>query len=377
MLFDSFDAEPEEEDALPDLPPEPGLRPPRQMESCTGQDEIERALLDLAQGGRMPHALILAGPEGVGKATLAFRLARYLFKYGTEEETGGLFGNPLPIEKPPSLHVDPSDPVFRQVAAGGHPDLMTIGRETDEKTGRQKSGVSVDAVRKAAPFLRMTAAQGGWRIVIVDDADTMNRSAQNALLKILEEPPKQALLVLITHRIGALIPTICSRCRVINVPPLAQNEFMTLIRTAHPTLSFTDGETLYAIAAGSAGRGLVIAEEDGLAMLGTILPLLAEEAQRPWTAIHKLSDKLSRPGSETAYQAFCDLMLWTHGAVLRSVARQTPLPAALESLAPLRDHYSLPAWIARYETLQNHFDTFARADLDKRQAVLGAFHNFA
>ncbi|MCB9989110.1 MAG: DNA polymerase III subunit delta' [Rhodospirillales bacterium] len=373
MLFDEF----EDEDNFGDAPVTEagdGLVPPREMTSCTGQENIESFVLAMAQSQRMPHALIFAGPEGVGKATMAFRLARYLFKHGnTEDDSGGLFGEALPAEKPENLSVPSADPVFRQVASGGHPDLMTVERETDEKTGKVKSGVSVDSVRKVAPFMRMTASQGGWRIVIIDDADTMNRNAQNALLKILEEPPEQALLILITHRIGALIPTIRSRCRVVNIPPLSRADFAALIRKEHPSMPADDIDTLYAIAQGSAGQGLKIAEEGGLEMLDTVLSLMDNTGQPDWSAIHKLADKLARPGAESSYRAFCDVMLWTNESLLKATACQSELPAGIARLEALKIQYSLEDWIKICETLRDHFETFTRANLDKRQAVLGAF----
>ncbi len=380
MLFDEIDDDIDsdgEAAALADAEAGGGLLPPREMTTCTGQSALEQALLTMAQGERMPHALIFAGPEGVGKATMAFRLARYLFKHGHTDKNagGGLFGEALPEEKPTSLSIPADDTVFRQVAAGGHPDLMTIERARDEKTGKIKSGVAVDSVRKVAPFMRMTASQGGWRIAIIDDADTMNRNAQNALLKILEEPPKNALLILVTHRIGALIPTIRSRCHVVHIPPLSREDFAMLIRAEHPATNAADIDTLYAITAGSAGQGLKIAEEGGLEALDQVVHML-ESAAPDWPAIHKLADKLARAGAENAYRAFCDVLLWSNESLLRAKACETPPPEALMPLTPMLARYSLEEWIKICETLRDHFETFNRANLDKRQAVLGAFGVF-
>lgn len=374
MLFDELDSD--DEFMTDDGSVDGGLSVARESALCVGHQALEKQLLALAESGRMPHALIFSGPEGIGKATMAFRLTRYLFRYGKDEEDsgGGLFGEALPpAEKPDHMDVAADDPIFRQVAAAGHPDLMTLEREIDEKTGRRKGGVAVDAVRKVAPFLRMTASQGGWRIVIVDDADTMNRSAQSALLKILEEPPQKALLILITHRLGAMIPTIRSRCRVTNFQPLSRDDFSILLRKDSPHLSAHDLDLLYGIAAGSAGQALSIMEEGGLEAVDKVLAVLESWPRWNWPEIHKLSDSLGRSGQDKSYQAFRDVFLWMNEEMLRAKARQTVLPEALRSLQELQGHYSLEEWIEICETLKDHFVKFDAANLDKRQAVLGAF----
>ncbi|MBU6476153.1 MAG: ATP-binding protein, partial [Alphaproteobacteria bacterium] len=212
-LFDD-DAEEELDSVIEEVdsaaPDAPADLSPRANPDFAGHEGVERGLLQDYLSGRMPHAIVLAGPSGIGKATLAFRLARFLLAQVDDREQG-LFGEVAPdasrpefksgaFAPPTSLYVPPDDPVFRRVAAGGHADLVTVEREYDEKRGRLKSEISVDAVRRIHPFLRMTAAEGGWRVVVVDGADTLNASSQNALLKILEEPPKKTVLILTTSQ---------------------------------------------------------------------------------------------------------------------------------------------------------------------------------
>jgi len=185
-----------------------------------GHAEAEQILLQLALSVRMPHAWIFTGPAGVGKATLAFRFARFLLYRGfsgaaahttaTDLDLFGAAPAGVPIT-PTDLSIPPEAPVFSQVAAGSHPDLLLIAPEEDARD------LTVEQIRAVAPFLALTAAQSGWRIVIIDGAERMNRAAQNALLKVLEEPSPNSLLILLGENLGRLLPTIRSRSRVLRM----------------------------------------------------------------------------------------------------------------------------------------------------------------
>src|SRR5439155_4379731 len=162
-------------------------------------------------------ALLLSGPRGIGKATLAFRLARFvLANGGGESALGGLFGD----SDASGLAIAPDSGTFRRVASRGHADLLTVERAYDPRRRRLRGEIVVDDVREIANFLRLTSAEGGWRVVIIDGADEMNRNSANALLKVLEEPPSRALLLLVAHSPGLLPPTILSRCSKMALSPL-------------------------------------------------------------------------------------------------------------------------------------------------------------
>ncbi len=383
-MFDDFEDDLLDEEDLGAYSPAgaaAGLLPPREMSDCFGHDAIERSLLEMINKDRLPHALIFAGPKGIGKSTMAFRLTRYLLKTGRnggQTADGGLFGDELPKEEPSNFNVDLQDPVFRQVASGGHADLLTIERKFDDKKNRFKDSVEVDEIRRITPFMRMTASQGGWRIAIVDDADTMNRNSQNAILKILEEPPANALLILVCHRLGAMIPTIRSRARVIPFQALERDEFNTLIKRDHGTLPQHDLDTLYNISGGSIGQGLRIADEGGLEAVEKVTTLLFGWPNWDWPQIHALADTYSRSGQENALRAFQDVLLWMVNCLLRAKARgQEPAsPLNNQATHKLLAHYSLAQWIEIASQLQEHFDTVNAANLDKRHAVLGAFSVF-
>lgn len=380
-MFDDFDDNDLADESSKAAPtPAGGLQPPRQMPETFGHNDVEAQVLELINAKHLPHALIFAGAEGIGKSTFAFRLARYLLKHGQTEESsgGGLFGEPLPVAKAETLNVDMNDQVARMISASGHPDLLMVEREFDEKKNRFKGSVGIEAVRRIAPFMHMTASFNGWRIAIVDDADTMTSEAQNAILKILEEPPPQALLILICHRPGMMIPTIRSRCRVVQFQPLTLDVFSNLLRRLEPGLRDSDLATLYAITGGSAGQGLRLIEEGGLEVIYKVSGMLGQWPEWDWPQIHGLADNLSKPGQEDSYQSFVDVFMWSVEALVRARARGSPLPSPVDSvqMVQMANHYTLDEWLDIYERLKAHFATAGYANLDKRQAIMGAFSIF-
>lgn len=353
---------------------------PRSMPFCEGQNAVENMLLELFNSGRMPHGLIFSGTKGIGKATVAYRLARFLFKQGAPDPNqAGMFDD-LPAEAPTTLDIDPDDPVFRRVASGGHPDLLTLEREYDAAKNKTKETLAVAALRKVEPFLRMTASEGGWRVVIIDDADTMNRNAQNALLKILEEPPKNTVIILIAHRAGALIPTIRSRARTIAFDALSPEIITDLLTQNGHYIDPYQGETLAALAQGSFGQAQSILEDGGLDILTQITQHLESQPKFDYSQIHPLADTLARAGNEKDYKSFTTTLLWLYKTMSFAKARGRALtPDALntEPLNTILANSSLARLLEICENLSEHFDTTQRANLDKKQAVLGAFQIIA
>lgn len=324
---ESDDIDSADEERLDTPPAAEGLVPPREMTLCLGHDKHEAALLQDINAGRLHHGLILSGPKGIGKATFAYRLARTLLKYEAHDPNqNSMFADDIPSELS-SMEITPEDPVFRQVASRGHADLLTVEREYDAAKDTIKGGVSVEAIRKVNPFLRLTASKdGGWRVVIVDDADTMNRNAQNALLKILEEPPENTLLILVCHRLGAMIPTIRSRTRTLSFHPLNKDHFARLMQTQGHRLNPEKLDTLYHLAEGSAGAGLNYIEQGGLETLDDILTLFENAPHWPWPEIHKLADSLARSERDQSYNSFATLMPWIFAQMVTAKARGLKLP---------------------------------------------------
>lgn len=268
-----------------------------------GHGAAEEAFLDAWKGGRLHHAWLLTGPRGVGKATFAYRIARFVLSGGGMEEGGGLFGEPLP---PSTLDVEMEHPAVRQMLAGSSPALKVLERAVNDK-GKLAKETTVDQVRALIPFLGTTPADGGWRVVIVDAADDMNRQAANALLKMLEEPPAKTLFLLISHAPGRLLPTIRSRCRRLPLAPLDALGVETVLQIAAPELSSAEIERLVPLAKGCPGRALRFAGLD-VQGLEAALDALVRTADPGGAIALELAAALSAAAAQARYEAFLELV---------------------------------------------------------------------
>jgi DNA polymerase-3 subunit delta' len=367
------------EDSLEENLNQEELKPPRETTEWLGDGSIEQEILGFIQNNRMPHALIFAGPEGIGKQTMAFRLARYLLsgKHSGLDQTESLFTDEMaPKENDESLYVPNDDPVFKKVASGGHPDLLTIEKKLDEKTNVYKDSVVIEDIRKVTPFLRLTASvDNGWRIVIVNDADTMTRNAQNALLKILEEPPENTLLILVTHKPGMLLPTIRSRSHVVNFRVLDKENFSSLLSLSSPELSTEDINILYELSGGSAGKGIRLEEDGGVKTITKVIELIQTWPDWDWENIYNFAESTLRKSDKNAFITFKEVFLWSIESILRSKAKATALPSILnnEHISSMLSYYTLNNWIEIYEKANKNFQSFDQSNLDKRQIIIMSF----
>ncbi|WP_240932486.1 DNA polymerase III subunit delta' [Pelagibius litoralis] len=342
---------------------------PRLTAELRGQEAAESTLLQAAESGRLPHAWLLSGPRGVGKATLAYRFARYLLTEANREV--GLFG-----DAPAGLQVDPEDPVFRRVAASGHSDLLTLERRADDK-GKMRSIIPVEDVRRLLAFARMTAGEGGWRVAIVDSIDETNRNAANALLKILEEPPPRCIILLVSHAPGALLPTIRSRCCQLALAPLPQDVIVDLLREHQPSLSPEEAAALARLSDGSIGRALSLARHGGLGLYEDLIALIATLPRLDIKALHALADKWGQGKNPAAFQTGMELFIWWLGRLIRAgstggqLAEVVPGEAALA--ARLLAGRPLAQWLGLWEKISRLFARTEAANLDRKQVVLTAF----
>lgn len=270
---------------------------PRQTTALFGHREAEQALLEAYRSGRMPHAWLICGAQGIGKATLAYRLARFALAHPDPAAST--------VQRATSLMVDDSHPVARQIAAGAHGGLLTLERTLNDK-GVLRSVITVDETRETISFFGSTAAVDGWRICVVDTVDELNANAANALLKILEEPPRRSILLLLSHAPGKVLPTIQSRCRKLALRPLAPDDVVQALATATQR---PDGDASLIKAAevseGSVGRALSLLGGNALKLHQRTAELLKSLPHVDPRELHTLGDALG--GSDrTTLAAFTD-----------------------------------------------------------------------
>lgn len=258
---------------MSDAPPAPDQAPgaphPRETGRLFGQEDAESAFLSAYTSGRLHHGWLLTGPRGVGKATLAWRIARFLLATPPMQDDG-LFGAPPP---PTSLDIDPEHLVSRRLLAGGEPGLVSITRSVNEKTNRMRDMIVVDDIRRLGRFFGLSAADGGHRVVIVDAADDMNVNAANALLKMLEEPPARTTLLLISHQPSRLLPTIRSRCRTLRLGVLDPADMQAALAQTG-TQTPDNPEYLAALAGGSVGDALRLINLGGMQIYAELIAIL-------------------------------------------------------------------------------------------------------
>lgn len=268
------------DEALPEADRVPGAPHPRHASAVIGHGAAIETFLSSARAGRLHHGWLITGPRGTGKATLAWALARWL----------------LSDYPGPDLTLAPDDPISRRIAALSEPRLSLVRRPVDEKTGRLRTEITVEEIRRLLSFFHMSAAEGGRRVAIIDAADEMNTSAANALLKILEEPPHDAIIFLISHQPARLLPTIRSRCRELRLSPLGSDEISHILSGLDAP---GDSDRLAALSGGSAGEALRLTGQDGLAVYQRIVDLFQNPARMDRRAAAALADLAAgRPGAD-------------------------------------------------------------------------------
>jgi DNA polymerase-3 subunit delta' len=269
---------------------------PRATTELYGHAAAEHAFLDAYRGGRMPHAWLIGGPKGIGKATLAYRMARFVFAHPAQNDPA--------LGDVTSLALPADHPAVRRVAAQGHSDLLALER-TEGDTGKLRSVIQVDDVRRTIGFFGSTAGEGGWRVCIVDAADELNAAGANALLKILEEPPARSLLLVVSHSPGRLLPTIRSRCRRLALRALEPEDVARAVAGALGRAADEAEIKAAAIAAdGSIARALDLLGGTALKVREQVNTLLTALPAVDPRSLHALGDALGR--DEGALTAFVD-----------------------------------------------------------------------
>lgn len=328
---------------------------PRNTAELFGHVQAEMQFLNAYRSGRMPHAWLLTGAEGIGKATFAWRAARFVLTYPDPAATD--------VFNAQSLSVGMSDPAVRKVQALSHPDLHLLRREMKSDSKTVPAEIYVDQIRKVLSFFGSTAGSGGWRVALIDSMDEVNRNGANALLKLVEEPPPKSLILLVSATPGRLPPTIRSRCRVLRFNPLVDHDLSSALRQARPDLAETDCAAVAKIAGGSVRAGLTYLDEDRLAIIAHVEATLATLPKLDDAALLQMANGLASRDKTAEFET----MLETIDRFILNVTRQRAGDGA-RRLAPLGEVWEKKARVAR------EVDAF---NLDRRPFVLSLFNDLA
>ena len=315
-----------------------GFSSPREIDLLFGHEAALSEFDDALASGRMHHAWLIVGPEGVGKATLAYRLARTVLAEG---ERGS---------------IDRDHPVFRKVASLSHPNLLLIRRSWVEKSKRYSQWIGVEEVRRLRSFLGHAAGEGSWRVVIVDRADELNQNAANALLKALEEPPPRTLFLLVSSAEGRLPVTIRSRTRTLRVTGLREEELEKAVRAAlerdeHETDEATLAAAL-ALSEGSVRRALEVVSNGGIELYREILASLGALPEIEGSELHRLVDRLASAGEAERFDLYLALLLGLIERLIRFTATGEGATAEERKLAArLFSPGNLADWAEAWEEI--------------------------
>ncbi|HSC18286.1 MAG TPA: DNA polymerase III subunit delta' [Rhizomicrobium sp.] len=322
-----------------------GFPHPRETSRLVGQREALERVARAVRNGRAPQAWLITGSAGIGKATLAYRIARYLLRYGA---TGA---------GPEDLSVAANDPVSLQVSAGAHPGLLVLKRGINPKSGKLMTETSVDVVRQLAGFFGMTSGAGGWRVAIVDTADDMNPNAANALLKALEEPPARSMLMLLSTAPGKLLPTIRSRCQRLDLRPLGEDMLAKELAQHLPKMSEGDRSALAKLSGGSLGLALALSDDDTLALARDARRAVDEAATADVPALLAVADRVGRSA---------DRLPTFGGFLIDALEQRVIAKAKTQGAAGLR------RWLDAWEQVRANFDRAIALNLEPRQTIVSS-----
>ena len=363
--------------------------PPEEQTDLFGHDDAQRILLDLCNNGHLSGSWLFCGPRGIGKATLAYRLARFVLAQPAETEQSNLFGL---TDQPTSLFIPETHPVFKSVSQRTNPGLKIIecglkeeelksrqalidaGKQLDPETEKKRKRfdeIRVADIREAESFLHLTAGANGWWILIIDSADEMNSNAANALLKSLEEPPNNTLIILISHVPGKLLPTIRSRCRKLSLKPLKNNQLFDIFKLKSEQLSEEDSRSLALLAEGSPGKALTLAEQGGVSVFKQMLSLFADFPEMRVTKIYDFVEKTLKD-KEVLKMAQSLLIQWLADVCISAETEKKEEIFSGESLFRQRLQNTIP--ILKLMDLTDELRcAFSDIDLDQKQVFGNAF----
>jgi len=353
---------------------------PRNTIDLVGHEHAEQLFLDAFNAEKIHHAWMITGPKGIGKATLAYKMARFLLNNPPEDDQGpGLFGDVLEKAALTSLETDLESQANHLVNAGSNPDLMITERTEDPKTGKMRSNILVDDVRKINQFFHKTSSDGGWRVAIVDTADEMNRNAANAILKILEEPPKNSILIILAHAPGRLLPTIKSRCRMLPLKPLKSQTVKEILQKNYPDKEENIIDGYVALSNGSPGYAISLIEHQGLKVYREILGLLSTMPNINVPLMHDFAGAITTKKSGDTFLLFSEMLSQFISRMVRHVSYlntghthniKEALTEEFKLMEELGEIIPLDQWAGLWEKISEKMKVTDQLNMDRKQTVI-------
>jgi len=353
---------------------------PRLTRQLFGHDAAEHLFLEAVNQNRIHHGWLITGPKGIGKATFAWRLAKFLLSRNpgvAADDGASLFGVDVAPAEYQTLSLDEDDAVNAKVEAGGHGGLLLVERSLNETTGKMRKDIVIGDVRKLTKFFSQTASEGGWRVAIVDSADEMNANAANALLKILEEPPEKSIIILIAHSPGRLLPTVRSRCRNLALTPLETDSVRAVLAARFPEIAPVELDAAAAMASGAPGKAIELISRAGIDLYREMAATLMSLPVVDMTRVHALAGKLGAVKADAEYKLFTEMFMdWLQRLIRQHVAC-TAAPDVMEGESEQLSRISTMArvdqWLELWEKVGH---LIARADavnLDRKQVIVSMF----
>ena len=286
---------------IPEVDRQDGTNHPRHTKILYGHKTSQLDFLDAFNTNRLHHAWMISGPRGIGKATLGYKISKFIL---SQNQSSELINNELQN----TLDIPLDHPVSKRIDALGEPNLYLVRRIWDEKLKKFKQNITVDEIRKLKNFFNMSATDGGWRVAIIDSADEMNNSAANALLKILEEPPKKVLILLITHQPLRLMPTIRSRCRSLTCKSLSSEDLTKALEQLEIGDVYNN-EQINILANGSVGSSVELASNDGIEIYNSFIQLAGQIPQLNRQLVQSIADACTGKNASKKYELTLQLFI--------------------------------------------------------------------
>ncbi len=351
-------------DTIEEYPDIDGAFAPRLTRALIGNERAQADFIASAKGARMPHAWLLCGPQGVGKASFAYLAARAILSVATPQHIETLS---------PALENDET----RLIESEAHPDLFVLKRQYNEDTGKFRKDILADDTRAIKKSFELRAARIGWRVAIIDSIDDMNNYSVNALLRLIEEPPEKCLFLIVCHHPGRLLATIHSRCRKLTFNALDETELQQIIAGRLDGVDPNEAAVAAFSAAGSAGQALTLAQLGGFDLYRDMIGVLETVPQLDIEKLHGLAGRFGARSEPESFKLFCYLFSgWLH-RVIRSVAAgdgfQPIFEGEAELVARLGGALPLESALSLWEKVQHQTHLVDSLNLDKKQAILEWF----